>query len=315
MDTETINEQVDSKEINKFRNINHECIFQFPFLIEQYRKYAKFTTANQIDTGFLTLDNMIRGIKPGEVCYIVSQTNIGKTAIAMNIIRNNVSDNFVIPFFSLENNQYQLFERMLQLEYNLASWDIEKNFADDLTSFIDKSEKDLMKYKNIINVVRRIALEDFLPYTSYIKAMTEKPIGLVVIDYAQLIKTNNQNEYIRTSEIAQNLKELSLSLKIPVLALSQTSRINSKDEKGLDIYSAKGSGEIENSAQILLTLEKVKTVSPDEIKSGFSERHNDNELDILKLTIHKKKRGEFGYCFLAMHKPSLFMEDITVKKQ
>ena len=143
--------------LEDYRNLDYDTIFKFDSIVEKYGDYAKFVTANKVNLGFQTIDEEIRGIRPGEVCYIISSTNVGKTAISMNILLHNVKGDTIIPFFSLENNEYQTFERMIQLELNVSSFDIENNFKNNDATFIGECKKISEKWNNVINIVKLVS--------------------------------------------------------------------------------------------------------------------------------------------------------------
>ena len=132
-----------------------------------------------------------------------------------------------------------------------------------------------------------------------------------MIDYAQLIKCSGK-EYEKVSEIAQQLKEISLNLRIPLIVLSQVSRQEARSESGLTLYSAKGSGEIENSAQILFSLERLKEIGEELLDGNTLARNARGECAILKLKTLKKKRGkDLKEILLVMNYPSLRMMEYT----
>lgn len=296
----------------KYKNMDFGNIVKFSKLTEKYRLNAEFSYNNKVGTGFPILDSSLYGIKPGEVVYITSPTNVGKTALAMNIIRNNLNSTSLIPFFSLENNEYQMYERMLQMELEVPPWTIEERFAKNDTEFIKKAESVSKKWDCVINIVERVAINDIIPIIKTIEEIKKQKSKIVLIDYIQLIKVMGVNEYARMSEASQVIKEISLKLNLPIIVLSQVSRAEARKEEGLDLYSAKGSGEIENSAQILFALEKIKDKENTFIQ--YQEQYQNNKIDILKLRTLKKKRGMYNDIYLKLDFKNLQLEEIGSTK-
>lgn len=296
----------------KYKNMDFGNIVKFSKLTEKYRLNAEFSYNNKVGTGFPILDSSLYGIKPGEVVYITSPTNVGKTALAMNIIRNNLNSTSLIPFFSLENNEYQMYERMLQMELEVPPWTIEERFAKNDTEFIKKAETVSKKWDCVINIVERVAINDIIPIIKTIEEIKKQKSKIVLIDYIQLIKVMGVNEYARMSEASQVIKEISLKLNLPIIVLSQVSRAEARKEEGLDLYSAKGSGEIENSAQILFALEKIKDKENTFIQ--YQEQYQNNKIDILKLRTLKKKRGMYNDIYLKLDFKNLQLEEIGSTK-
>jgi replicative DNA helicase len=294
-----------SKLLEKYRKIKPDTFYRFDEITSQYGEYAKFINKNKIYFGFETLDEMLKGIRPGEVCYIIASTNVGKSQLAFHIIDHNKNKDICIPFFSLENNKFQVFERIIQVRTGCTTFEIENNYANDDKEFIQKCERITSEYKNIMNIIDRISLDNLIPYIKASEEISQKKAGVVIIDYAQLIKNVKSNEYERLSEISQVIKsEVALKLNLPVICLSQVSRGESRSKEGLNIHSAKGSGEIENSAQILLSIEKLKSLETS-FDADVEEKFIEKKIDILKLKILKKKRGSFGEIYLISDRESL----------
>lgn len=302
------------KEIfEKYKNMDFGNLVKFSKLTEKYRKQAVFSYANQVNTGFPTLDKSLFGIKPGEVVYIISPTNVGKTAFALNLIKNNLTDKSLILFFSLENNEYQMYERMLTMELSVPAWVIEERFAKGDMKFIQQSEEVSQKWDCVVNIVERVNISDIVPIIKTVEEIRRLKTKFVVIDYLQLIKSLGMNEYARISESSQIIKEISLKLNLPVIVLSQVSRSEAKNEDGLNLYSAKGSGEIENSAQILFGLDRKKNIPAEH--SALQRLRDERHIDILELKTLKKKRGYYVDVLLKLDYSNMTLTEINSYKQ
>ena len=99
---------------------------------------------------------------------------------------------------------------------------------------------------------------------------------------------------------------------MPIVTFSQVPRSDSKDKKEFGLHSGKGSGEIENSSQIVVTLDRIKEFDPLKHPSGISDKiEGDNPSHyLIKLKIEKKKQGNFGSTYLLFNKRYLKFEEI-----
>jgi replicative DNA helicase len=301
--------------LEKYKTVNPETIFLFSEINEVYPDYAETVLKNKVEFGFPEFDDKMKGIRPGEVIYLISGTNIGKTSYAINVINHLAGKDFCVPFFSLENNEYQVFERIIQIRTDYTSFDIERKFANREEEIIRIGKEISREFSNIINIIHRISLSEIPSYIRVCEELSNLKAGIIIIDYAQLVMTTGTSEYARMSEVAQQIKEISLKMRLPILVLSQVSRAEAKNEDGLSIYSAKGSGEIENSAQILLSLERPKNIPLDAgIEEYVMDKFRKGEVDILKLNVLKKKRGSYGHSYLMLNKRSLKLTEIKTNK-
>ncbi len=178
----------------------------------------------------------MRGIRPGEVIYLISATNIGKTSHTINIINYLVRKDFCVPFFSLENNEYQIFERIMQIQKGLSSFGIKRKIAN--------KDEELMKIAETItfkpsNIIYWVSLSDIPSYIKVCEELSGLKTGLVIIDYVQLVQIPGASEYARVSDVAQQIKEISLKMRLPILLLIIVSRIEAKVEKDLQFTRQK----------------------------------------------------------------------------
>ena len=136
-------------------------------------------------------------------------------------------------------------------------------------------------------------------YVKQIENITGKKAGLVCIDYLALVKNSKfeKEEYMRITDNMQKLKEYAKMLNIPFIVLSQVARSEMKSNEGISLFSSKGSGEVENSSDIILSLEK-------------SKEHPSNEnIDYLILAILKNRRGGYGKIIIEFNRYNLRMQE------
>lgn len=306
---------ISNEELNKYRDVQLESLFRFSDVADRYGDYARLLRENSIKLPFPQMNARIQNIRPGEVACLISPTNVGKSSFAMNLV-NYIAPRVdtVIPFFSLENSEYQMYERLIQMNMNVTSFEIEDKYFKHDKAFMEKCKEISGKYDNVANVIKRISIEDVIPYILAIKNMWGKEIGLVIVDYLQLVKHKTlRDKYAALSDVIEQLKEVSLHLRVPVFVLSQVGRGKDKQEGGLDIYSGKGSGEIENSSQILFGLERVDDISVGEIDMATHRRFEEGEIDLLRLKLLKKKRGTSNEdSIIIYNKHNLLMEEFSI---
>ena len=209
-----------------------------------------------VPTGFYDLDAMTSGLQKSDLIVLAARPSMGKTAFALNIAQNvGLRAKKPVAIFSLEMPKEQLIQRMLCSEAevdsqklktgNMQSKDWEKltnamNLFADAPIYIDDSAGATVM--DIRAKCRRLAME-------------EKDLGLVVIDYLQLMEgsgsKDDRNQQI--SGISRGLKMLARELRVPVIALSQLSRaVEQRTDKRPMLSDLRESGAIEQDADIVM---------------------------------------------------------------
>ena len=297
------------KLILKYENIRFDTLFGIDEMFDSFCLYAGDLKGKIIPFGFPSLDDALcGGMRPNELTTIIASTNVGKTSIALNVMRNaSALTNRLILYFSLELSDVDFLEILIKMEHNLFTGEIEDKFAKyELGSF----EKMKEKYSNIKAVVKRINIDEIIPYVKAIEEINENETALVVVDYTQLILNNRYHDaYNKATDTMQKLKEIALHLRVPVLVLSQVNRQSAMNEKGLDMHSGKDSGAIEMSSQILLALERIKEIPIGEINKKTLAKYEANEIDLLRLKVLKKKRGSYDNIKIVFDRKSLVMKE------
>lgn len=181
-----------------------------------------------VPTGFKKLDNILAGLQKSDLVILAARPSLGKTALAMDIARNAaIKYNMPVGIFSLEMPVQQIIDRFLSAESGIDLWKIRTG----------KLQSDLGHFDHISHALERLSRApifiDDEPSNSVLQIRTmarrlqlEHNIGLLVIDYLQLIKPRNPSDspVQQVTETSRSLKALARELKIPVLALSQLSR-------------------------------------------------------------------------------------------
>ena len=302
--------------IEKYRNVKYEKVFDPAQMPSSYAEYVKNMQGRKVSLGIPSFDKALGMIRPSQVVTIIGATNVGKTTIAMNIgtANANTTKNKLVIFFNLEIDQNEIYERLLQMEFDLYTYEVENAFKHNDKALLSKFEQIHTKSANFISVIGRVDIDDIMPYVKAIEENYHKEAGLIIIDYLGLLKNKRfTEEYARVSDNIMKLKEINLSLNVPVIDLSQTSRLDVKNtDKGLSLYSGKGSGEVENSSQIVITIDKLdrdKALGQN-VPFDILEQVDKQEIYLLMAKIQKKKQGSYADTVLIQNRKNLRITEV-----
>ena len=214
-----------------------------------------------VPTGYLGLDNKLRGLHPTDMIVLAARPSMGKTSLAMNIAenaalgKNKEHKKYAVGVFSLEMSQEQLARRMLFSKARIPAWREELHRSDHgkLVSAADQ----LGKAKIIVDDSAGLDVMDMFSRARRMKRVYG--IDLIVIDYLQLMHDKRRQRDGRqqeTSSISNTIKKLAKELEVPVLILSQLSR--APEQGGRDgkprLSDLRDSGAIEQDADVVLLL-------------------------------------------------------------
>jgi replicative DNA helicase len=240
-----------------------------------------------VPTGFADLDARTCGLQPGDLIIIAGRPSMGKTALALNISEHVAIDlGMPVAVFSMEMGAAQLALRMLGSvgridqqrlrtgRLNDEDWPrlseaIERMHAASL--YIDESPA--LNALELRARARRLARE-------------YKQLGLIVVDYLQLMSATSMGENRATeiSEISRSLKALAKELKVPVVALSQLNRtVETRTDKRPVMSDLRESGAIEQDADLILFIYRDEVYNPDSSDKGVAE-----------IIIGKQRNGPIG---------------------
>lgn len=211
-----------------------------------------------LPTGFYDIDKITSGLHENELIIIAARPAMGKTAFALNIATNiAMNTKKTVALFNLEMGAEQLASRMLasvgQIEgTRLSSGRLEHNDWKRVNEAISR----LADTSIFIDDTPGISIGEIRAKCR--RLASEEDLGIVIIDYLQLIsgsaKTQN-NRQLEISEISRSLKTLAMELKIPIIALAQLSRsVESRDDKRPILSDLRESGSIEQDADIVAFL-------------------------------------------------------------
>lgn len=272
-----------------------------------YAEYAEHIDINKWFVGLPTIDKHIDGIRQPEFVLIIAPPNIGKTALIMQMVRYNVRFNpmmkeKLLVWFTPESSEIDLFEREMQNSLKLSSWELEKAFIDNRENLVRICTDKVKLYKNVRLVVGSLHIEQVMDYIMALSEEAGLPVGAVMLDYVQLVEGKTGQQFTDMTQIAKRLKDIAVDLRVPMIVTSQTSRDNARAGT-MDAYSAKGSGQLENSAVVILTMQKLREIEPGLIPDDIIQKNIDGDLYIMVMNIEKKKRGRY------LKEPLILLQD------
>ena len=244
-----------------------------------------------LPSGFYDLDSLTQGFQKSDLIILAGRPSTGKTAFGLNIGLNLIK-RFKLPvlFFSFEMSKEQMMYRLLSMETNISQIRLKsgKLNQDDWVK-INKMIKILSKFPFFIDDTSDLSVQDI---RSKIKSVyfEQNKIGLVIIDYLQLIqnsKGKNENRVQELSQITRSLKAIAREFNIPIIALSQLNRgvENRVDQKPI-LSDLRESGSIEQDADLVLMLYNNPS---NNLKSS-----DDSKFHLIELIIAKQRNGPIG---------------------
>lgn len=216
-----------------------------------------------VPTGFKQLDKVTNGWQSTDLIILAARPSVGKTAFALNLIRNAVFDKFKptpVGVFSLEMSKEQLIERLLSSESEIHLERIKHARINDeqmkhlYTTGVDKLSRAPIFIDDTAGI-------NIIELRSKARRMKKKQkVGMIIIDYLQLMSGapgNKGNREQEVSQISRELKKLAKDLEIPVIALSQLSRgVENRADRTPKLSDLRESGSIEQDADMVMFLYK-----------------------------------------------------------
>jgi replicative DNA helicase len=284
----------------EMKDLVHEVVEQ----IERAHHSKQEVTG--IPTGLRAFDKMTTGFQKSDLILIAARPSQGKTALALNMVAHAVLEKSLpVLFFSLEMNRHAIMQRFIASEAKVNLKDIRTGYFkrdrwQDLTGAAARfSEAPLFINDNpgmTVMSVRTISRQLMTRLRQ-----EKKELGMVVIDYLQLLRGGggrNENRQQEVSEISRGLKQLARELNVPVIALSQLSRA-SEDKSRLDnrpkLSDLRESGSLEQDADVVAMIHREGYYKP-------NDPTLENKAEII---IAKQRQGPTGSV------PVTFLRSIT----
>lgn len=248
-------------------------------------------TMRGVPTHFADLDNLLAGLQKSDLVILAARPSIGKTSLALDIARQvGVYAKIPVGVFSLEMSADQLIDRMLSAQAGVDLWRLRTG---KLRS--EGTGNDFEKISDAMGILSEAPI--YIDDTGSLNIMemrtmarrlqAEHNLGLIIIDYLQLMEGRSRsgdNRVQEISEISRGLKQLARELNIPVIALSQLSRaVESRPDQKPKLSDLRESGSIEQDADVVMFLyreDRVKQDSPNK--------------NIVEIIVAKHRNGPVG---------------------
>lgn len=238
-----------------------------------------------IPTGYRDIDNMMAGLQRSDLIILAARPAMGKSTFALNLAHNvAVQQNHAVLVFSLEMSKEQLVDRMLADEAGVDAWNIRTgNLSDDDFEKLSHAMGTLAEAPIFIDDTPGLSVLELR--TKARRAAHDRPLGLIVIDYLQLMSGGNTDNRVQEiSEISRSLKGLARELDVPVLALSQLSRaVESRPGNVPKLSDLRESGSIEQDADAVLFIYREDRA-----------KENAEKKNVAEIIIAKHRNGPIG---------------------
>ena len=248
-----------------------------------------------IRTGYRDLDTMTAGFQRSDLIILAARPAMGKTTLVTNLAYNVATiEKQAVLFFSLEMSKEQLVDRMLADASGVDSWNIRTgNLSDDDFQKLSEAMGEMAEAPIFIDDKPGLSVLELR--TKARRIAHERPLGLIVVDYLQLMQGSGRHDGNRVqevSEISRGLKLVARELNVPLIALSQLSRtVESRTPPIPQLSDLRESGSIEQDADIVSFI----------YRPGYYEPDNPEVADITELYIAKHRNGPTGKIGLYFH--------------
>ncbi len=255
-------------------------------------------------SGFSELDRLLTGFQKSDLIILAARPSVGKTSLALDFVRHAGSKMKVpVGLFSLEMSKEQLVDRLLCAEANIDLWRLRSGRLSERPE-----DGDFSRIGHAIGSLSEAPIFiDDTPNINILQLRTkarrlqiEHGLGLIVVDYLQLMdsRRSSENRVQEVAEITRGLKGIARELNVPVIALSQLSRVVEQSKPAIPKLShLRESGSIEQDADVVMfiyrksrdTNYRAEDIPPDEkyIAELRIEKHRNGPTGMVKLFFHE----------------------------
>lgn len=244
-----------------------------------------------VSTGFSELDRMTAGLQPGDLVIIAGRPSMGKTTLAINIAENAaVGKGVPAAIYSMEMSAEQLTTRMISSLGRVNQGNLRTGmFSDEDWARINAAVAQMSAAPIFIDETPALSPTEVRARARRLKR--EKGLGLIVIDYLQLMQVGGdiENRTAEISEISRGLKALAKEMQCPVIALSQLNRsVEQRADKRPVMSDLRESGAIEQDADVIMMIYREEVYDKDTPRKGVAD-----------IIITKQRNGPVGEVQLA----------------
>lgn len=249
-----------------------------------------------VATGFADLDRMLGGMQKSDLVILAARPSCGKTSLALDIARNAAKQKIPVGIFSLEMSKEQLTDRMISAEANVNLWNLRNGRlssegANDEFTRIGHALGTLSEAPIFIDDTAAVNIMEIRAKAR--RLQMEHGLGLLVVDYLQLMESRSGTADNRVQEVAmitRGLKGIAREMNVPVIALSQLSRQVEMTKPAIPkLAHLRESGSIEQDADVVLFIYR-KAVD----KNYRTEDLDPMERNIAEIHVAKHRNGPTG---------------------
>lgn len=265
--------------------------------------YQQKGSLTGVPTGFTEIDKMTSGLQPADLIIVAARPSMGKTAFAVTIAENYaIKYDGSVAIFSLEMSKEQLVQRMLCSQARVDAHSVRSGFLSPSDwPLLTKAAADLSNANIYIDDTPAITAMELRAKARRLKANND--IQLILLDYIQLMRgsTKSESRQQEISEISRSLKALGRELSVPVIALSQLSRlVEQRQDHRPQLSDLRESGAIEQDADVVILLMREEYYNPTEENRGVAD-----------VIIAKQRNGPVGTVKLSFVKENVRFENLA----
>jgi len=240
-----------------------------------------------LPTGYDNLDQMTAGLQGGDLVIVAGRPSMGKTSFAMNVAEHAaISARVPVAIFSMEMSAEQLSFRMISSLGRVNQSHLRTgNFSDEDWHRIDSAVRVMSEARIFIDDTPALNPTEVRARSRRL-ARENGGLGLIVLDYIQLMQTSggSENRATEISEISRNLKALAKELSVPIIALSQLNRsVEQRTDKRPVMSDLRESGAIEQDADLIAFIYRDEVYNKETLKKGIAD-----------IIIAKQRNGPIG---------------------
>jgi replicative DNA helicase len=279
-----------------------------PLLRDAFERFEKLSSAEHelrgVPTGFKSLDDILGGFQKSDLIILAARPSVGKTALALDIARRTASQNQTpVGIFSLEMSADQLVDRIVSAQSKVDSSVIRKGVRTQQGTWREDTFKNI---RDALDGLSRTPIYiDDQPGSTIMKMRSaarklkiEKGLKLLIVDYLQLMLPSQaragDSTVQQVTEISRSLKHLARELQIPIIALSQMSRVIETRGGKPKLSDLRDSGSIEQDADLVMFIHS-------EADDNRDENGKMKEVQRKTLIIAKHRNGPLGEVTLDYH--------------
>ena len=278
---------------SNFRPLNELMTVGFHQIEALYDRKEHITG---VPTGFADLDKLLAGLHAGDLIILAARPSVGKTAFALNMGVNAAKHGIPTAIFSLEMSAEQLVQRVICSEARIDSQRLRTGYLND------------GDWPLLMQAMGRLGESplwvDDTPSISILEVRAkarrlfrDKPTGLIIVDYLQLMQPQNrrsENRQVEIAEISRGLKILAKELHVPVVALSQLSRaVEQRAGKRPQLSDLRESGAIEQDADVVMFIHRDDKSNKESERPGVAEilieKHRNGPTGSVELFFDEKR--------------------------